>query len=1513
MANPVETKAGLKNKNGESLSVERLKTAASIRYNIYRLLLKGKISEVREFVTKILNTDDTAAIEAVSKAVLKRDKNATKMLIMAANPRTWTSYYVNEYFRDALKKILNGQVATKPDYIDSESFRQFCIKAMQYRDIMRKRYGWKFVTNVAPEVVEYNGDKVVGAPDFVAVDSEGRIHVVNVHTMEHDAYHAWGHKEINFTNGKLNFSIQQERSAYAAIQARSLQEKPFVSVSSTMLLPVVVRVRRDSNRNWSHVDGITFGETIPVTPSDKAVSKYSSQEDELEGLKTLIKQEAEKASNWSSWIKQSISTIKEFRVKHKTKGYLFKKNFDFEQDGEPKSVAEAFAQLDRIIKFVDDLVRYKDAHIQKELDEINKVLSEDAKQQITKRVSEEIAAINKMDDETRHGGIVVDIAGGEDILNNADVLTEGKVIIRLATAQNGAQYIQRILQYKEKEYKLNVRRRKVPYGAKNGGMFEQTTHPAYTRKMKAIESLLINHPNLVVTIDLKRSHITYAEKSGNIKPVGLTEPDSVISSKDIDNLGVQQNDGKIVDIGFYDKKTGIIQSGARNSSAVLGRAPEGEWWQNQLFLVIKQNHDEKGPHGSRTTAIPIVKSKFTPKIAAFIAQCYRVLSDTNAAADAESTAKRKFVKQMLSVLVGKQLIYRNDKERLPNVVYTSGDGGAVNLNGSWYLLSDDEQFKLFVKELQKLELMPSWDTFNVKLRNLANSEFQFLYTHFSTSDEDFAISIDGVDSGLRITKQQYENDTLSQWFTRSNFFATRYFVSKDVTYSIHNLQISTPEQKKAEEKAKEPAKPLPKEEKAKEMNSEEFQEWLKEVGGEVVEEDEEDASYDAQVVFENPDYADLKSITSVEDAFSLIRSRYRFLERMLRTAMKKTGTPRIQFNVLAEEGQEKVINGVSRHKKGTAKRNEDGSWTITLYANARIKTLAHEMVHVFTLGAIEKNTKFAQAVKILYSYCKETLSKEELQAYGFTNVKEFVAEFFVNPELINILKTKGPVDKEVFRAMQDVSETRPKNIFQQFVQLISNFLFRLIHGQLKNTTYGQVYRVMVNLLENPEAYSGAETVADEEETTGEKVKRHLGLGKKRIRHNGYTYKNHITRQEIHFDSCQDVSDLRAAVDGIMTMWIEWEKQNKHMTPLGSNIEKLKFSQDAIEQKLADDPDFLEFWNDNIASSNIAIVREIGQITFLGDESKETVVIHKTVGGKRVGVRVKKEMSVQKWAAIAPIFDEFMSDMRLETRKKIELIREDQELMNGEEGETSKDIFHIKQSYEISPFDRASREVKWFFSTVPYEDTSHNKYGMRTFIPFQDVYGKVLYYTQGCTTTQEVLNKLLYLSEHGPNKQMFKHIYEDLNTFVQNIWRDNAKDVKGKSIRVTNEDGKVFDVDMESLVVKIIRSLRQQQNDFIWATTETKTTNDGERTKDIDIKTTLYEKGAIIATQGWADQLTTGASGLIVFNTKTNLFEFQNKSAGNAFRHIYNDLFEGSGSFLSAYDRLHADGEDVGDI
>lgn len=1524
MANPVETKPGLLDKFGILISDKYLRKAAEIRLRVYQILksnvkAEDKLLKAKLLVSEIVGTADISIVDPIANAILKNDQNAVKLLIMQANPRTWQSYYVNEYFRDAFRKILTDQVVNRPEYIDKDQFRRFCENAIRYKRIMEQRYGWKFVTNYSPSFAEVDGQKVVADPDFLAVDKAGNVHIVNIHTMKNDDYVRWGGQPITMTNTKNAFSIMEERAAYVDLQIKALQSKPGVVISSAVLLPTVVD-------KYENVHRLYIGEMIPVEPSEQAVKKYSSNEDQMDELKALLKVYNEKAEAWTKEINDYIEQLKAYRKKYHTKGYRFRQTFTFTPEAEPASVAEAYAQLDKIQQYVQRMSNFKTSHMDKEIAEMQRKEAEDANTNKKSDVSKDIDKINAIKDESWTYGIEVELEDADSIKDKSDLLTNGTVKVYLKTTPNGVSYIVRELEYKGKTYKISFSpKHKYVYDGSNRKVVNQTGHPIYTDKIKMIEDLLRQHPDLVVTIDLRRSYTTYDKKPSDHKPIELNSSESIITQKDIDNLGAQQDDGKIVDIGFHDKKTGVIQTGAKSADAVLGRAPEGDYWQNQLFLVIKQNHAENGTTAERRVEIPLIRSKFNKNIANFVAKCFKVIADTNHTAEVDWQKKRDTAIQMLHFFIGQRLSYKEGDQELPNIVYTVSDrntafGDIVRLNQKNYNLHNLDDLKEFTKDLQNCEIMPRWDTFNVKFKNLAQSSFPGLYEHFSTSDEDFHIAIDGVDSGLVITKQMFDNDTLCQWTVKNGFLSTNWFVKTETTFTMHNLTVSSQTEAEVKEDLKQPAEPVKEaepavEEKAEEeqvMTEEELKKWMEENGAvEVGDEDIDDEEFNSyEQSTPSEDYIYLRNVTNLDEALKLVSKRYRNLSRILRKASEKIGVTNINVVVLRQQGPKKIINGVERQKKGTTKRNADGSWTITIYSNAKIKTLAHELVHVFTLGAIDKNTQYTKAAKIFYSYCKEVFTKDELKQYGFTNFKEFVAEFFTNQELIDILLSKGPIDENVAKTIYDLADIKPKNLWQSAVALVSKIWHKYILKDY-NTSYRQIYNIMEALLKDSYEYKGADTFNDESVTLSDIMKGVVKDIKEKLTKKGYTHKNPISRKTVHFENAMSAQDLREAVDGIMPMWFEHD----NVSPIGASIDKIRFSVADVERRLAEDADFAEWWRYTLEESDIAIVREIAKTRHPykeGDKSaayEREVVESKTivVNGKKITKRFKVKrtfytVKLENWEAITPIIDEYMSDTRIDVRRKVEERKADEEMEQKEEGlNTFGEL--LTESYEISPYEKASREVKFLFSTVPYPDGSHNKFGMRTFMPFRDVYGKVLYYTANCNSTKEILNKILYLSKTGPDAEMFGYLYTKISGLINNRWRD-PKDVRrNKSLKITNEEGKVFDANADSVVIKVIRALRQQQNNFIWATAKDVVDKEGNKSKDITIRTTLYEKGATISVRNWIDQLSTGLSGVLKYDAKTASYKFQNPKDGNVFQKIYFDLFEGKESFLYAYDKL----------
>jgi len=376
-----------------------------------------------------------------------------------------------------------------------------------------------------------------------------------------------------------------------------------------------------------------------------------------------------------------------------------------------------------------------------------------------------------------------------------------------------------------------------------------------------------------------------------------------------------------------------------------------------------------------------------------------------------------------------------------------------------------------------------------------------------------------------------------------------------------------------------------------------------------------------------------------------------------------------------------------------------------------------------------------------------------------------------------LLKQKELAPKQIANLSNNLipkQTSKIRTVYDSVVAFISRMWQKyILHEQ--PSFYEQIYGTMRELFENPTV----DTITEENDE--------------------YTVKNHATNQKFTLQNLKSRAQLRAAVDGIMTAWI----RHDNITPLGKNIDKVNFSAKAIRIRLERDTDFLQWFQRTFSYSDSPLIRELTKITRPTDEKLKTednpegyILYEKKVKVKKQvrlkdGTVVTKTYKVPKtfvtldlpnWDAMTQIMDEFISDMRIETRKKIEERKEDEEISGREDG-TNPFGELLQESFEISPFDKASREVKWMFSTVPYgevymegenlkwrETTDHNEFGMSTFMPFKDVYGKVLYYTANCKSTKDVLDKFYRLAHTGPDKAMFKYLYDSLSNMIANRWK-----------------------------------------------------------------------------------------------------------------------------------------------
>ena len=132
------------------------------------------------------------------------------------------------------------------------------------------------------------------------------------------------------------------------------------------------------------------------------------------------------------------------------------------------------------------------------------------------------------------------------------------------------------------------------------------------------------------------------------------------------------------------------------------------------------------------------------------------------------------------------------------------------------------------------------------------------------------------------------------------------------------------------------------------------------------------------------------------------------------------------------------------------------------------RTLLHEIIHTFTsLGLVAQDVngskKFEKDINAIMEHCYKYIGNQKLFGilfqdnlnYGFTDPREFVAEFFSNPAFQMLLKEIPAISE---------TEAKEKNLFQSIIEAITRFFTNLI-GNKESNLYDQIEPLMYNIID----------------------------------------------------------------------------------------------------------------------------------------------------------------------------------------------------------------------------------------------------------------------------------------------------------------------------------------------------------------------------------------------------------------------------------------------------------------
>jgi len=139
--------------------------------------------------------------------------------------------------------------------------------------------------------------------------------------------------------------------------------------------------------------------------------------------------------------------------------------------------------------------------------------------------------------------------------------------------------------------------------------------------------------------------------------------------------------------------------------------------------------------------------------------------------------------------------------------------------------------------------------------------------------------------------------------------------------------------------------------------------------------------------------------------------------------------------------------------------------------------LMHEMIHYMTSNELNNapEGEFAKQVQDLFTHAKETLQATGLDTdfYGFTNIHEFLAEAYSNPEFQAELQ-KVP------------SKYGEQSVWQDFLSLLADFLKRAFNINMQESVLDDIFKAVENHIgANPVSFSKRKLVESGQYSTAE--------------------------------------------------------------------------------------------------------------------------------------------------------------------------------------------------------------------------------------------------------------------------------------------------------------------------------------------------------------------------------------------------------------------------------------------
>ena len=1198
----------------------------------------------------------------------------------------------------------------------------------------------------------------------------------------------------------------------------------------------------------------------------------------------------------------------------------YKTQFDITVDTIAQTIEEESQRLLTIQKLVDELDNKVEANIKT----INALLAAKKKAQTPEQpeedIKKEIDAINNMptiENPGDVGGILIFSSKGKNANKNPidDIrklpLVDGEWSIQIVSNQRGEQYPLIVCKYKGKTYNFNINR-------------TNQNELAY-QKILAIGKFLQKHPEYRVNIkDFVISPLNFIQQS----PTGVyttLEESGLFFGSDVTKSNRSLLDGEIQwDFGMSDSGGNFLYNyddaaqeqiniGESNPHPLSGMFENAG---NTIVLKITRaftSQNGVGADGAVRTAtkyIPLRKKKFNQKQATFIAKILTLIDMSYRRQGKKSDAENAELKQLeewMHLLLGEKLpsikvmsnadgtvTFNNEKGDTsfrPNTLYRVRYGDKVSsrdffINGRIYSVNapkvannNSTDMVEFAKQLQTLSINPDRKTFNSKISG------KLTRGKISVKNADGT----DVDSGLEITNTEV---TFAQWMAQNDMFEVNYHVNNNTGYMFKNALIESPNDKK------------PTQDEGGwgygtfESGNNSSQNQSEQPQGQPSSTSERDEAFKKLLKDIAANSEDLDTLNNLINAF---KKKYgdqlteeessRINNILVSNDDEDEYAPSYQIRDerLTEQQCKKVLDHLEA-MFGDASKNDEFKENLAAFLGTTSGIAGSCLADCILLSTrMKPGVEYHEAFHRVFELFLNKKTRDSILAwygrkYGETDPRkagEALADMFMDYMNNKDIKFEHNIFKRWFKFIA--------NTVKAFVSL-GNFKLALLYANINRGQFRGYKASTENKNRFEKVYKGR---AD------------------------FTVRNYRTGQDIELKHCANPTQLRDFVKGLMYEWI-----NEDITSvLGDGIDKLRFDVAGLSRKMSRNDTFRNWVESECEDSPmVAEIFEKGKsipVTVKNKEGKEVPKMINQFDSKtnRFNKVQATRNEFPNWQAIMPYIDEFMSDMRIETDKSIKEAIEDEQMNINEKNQDNSIGQHIIESIEISPLDRVSRQVKWFFSTIPYvtrvnverngvrttilvTDKTHNSLGYAQFMPFEQIFGKVLFCVAGCKTYSEMISKLRSVGASDPT---FEYIANRIDQVYQKIRSIKYDDKTRKDIDIVDPSGAHYDADAESTIIKIMSTLVQHRNDFMWALTGHN--KDKERT--ISMKTTIYQQIARTYPTSWSEDLLLGITGFIQKGFLDKNILKVDEQYGKDYISNMNEVFFGKSGVLQVYKNINA--------